>query len=481
LYVIEESPVEPGVIWTGANDGPVFLSRDNGATWTDVTPPGMPPEGRIQTIDPSPHSGAKAYFAGYRYLLGDFEPYIYRTTNYGETWTRLTDGTNGIPDDTPTRVVREDPDREGLLYAGTEFGMYISFNDGGEWQSLQQNLPITPITDIKIYRHDLVISTMGRSFWIMDDISPLHRLSEDMASADRYLFQPRDAYRMRYRSSNGGSAGPKYPTPGIHVDYYLATDSHEAATIRIYDESGALIRDYEVGASENSDAIEEQGMGEPPVKKPESGPFSLSAGMHRFLWDLKHTGPLNKDLESDSGPLVVPGMYSVELTIGAWSDAKQFEVLIDPRVKNDGVTLSDLEQQFAFNIRVGEAISTGWKTVAHIDSTLKQLSDADSTNTDHSTENSENESSAAAIISDLESVRSLMVTDDSDSYPPPMLMSQLRYLRGMTSRADQRPGRDAEQRYEELQAELADRVRQVENLVAQGAAMHSTEPARSSQ
>ncbi|MGY8779866.1 MAG: WD40/YVTN/BNR-like repeat-containing protein, partial [Longimicrobiales bacterium] len=164
LYTIEESPLTPGVIWTGANDGLVQVTRDGGQTWKDVTPADMPPEGRIQTIDPSPHNPAKAYFAGYRTLLGDLTPFIYKTEDYGESWTLLTPGNNGIPSHHATRAVREDTEREGLLYAGTEFGMYISFNDGESWEKFQFNLPRTPITDIKVHQGDLVLSTMGRAF-----------------------------------------------------------------------------------------------------------------------------------------------------------------------------------------------------------------------------------------------------------------------------------------------------------------------------
>ncbi|MCZ6757858.1 MAG: hypothetical protein O7C39_06210, partial [Bacteroidetes bacterium] len=188
LYTIEESPVEQGVIWTGSNDGLVHVSRDDGVTWTDVTPRGMPPEGRIQHIEPSPFRGGKAYVAGYRYLLNDFHPYIFRTTDYGASWTLLTSGENGIPDDYPTRVVREDADREGLLYAGTEFGLFISFDDGAHWQSFQLDLPIVPVTDIKVHRGDLVLSTMGRSFWILDDLSPLHQINEHVANSEIHLF-----------------------------------------------------------------------------------------------------------------------------------------------------------------------------------------------------------------------------------------------------------------------------------------------------
>src|SRR5258708_2835237 len=176
LYSIRESPVQKGVIWAGSNDGPISVTQDDGKTWKTVTPGDLPPGGRVQNIEPSPHHAGTAYAAVYRFLLGDFAPYLYRTDDFGRTWTRLTDGTNGIAKDEPVRVVREDPDRAGLLYAGTEFGIYVSFDNGARWQSLQMNLPVTPVTDIKIAHKDLVLSTQGRSFWILDNLTPLHQL-----------------------------------------------------------------------------------------------------------------------------------------------------------------------------------------------------------------------------------------------------------------------------------------------------------------
>ena len=177
LYAITESPLERGVIWTGANDGPVHVTRDNGKTWANVTPKDLPSGGRVQWIEVSPHRRGSAYFAAYRYLLGDYAPYLYRTDDYGRTWTKLTDGKNGIPADWPTRVVREDPDREGLLYAGTEFGMFISFDNGAHWQPFQLNLPATPVTDLKVYKKGLIVSTQGRSIWMLDNLTALHQMT----------------------------------------------------------------------------------------------------------------------------------------------------------------------------------------------------------------------------------------------------------------------------------------------------------------
>jgi photosystem II stability/assembly factor-like uncharacterized protein len=190
LYAIRESVLEPGVIWTGSNDGPFHITRDNGRTWTKITPPDQPPGCRVQNIDPSPHRRASAYYAVHCYLLGDFKPYLWRTDDYGKSWTLLTTGSNGIPGDHPTRVVREDPEREGLLFAGTEFGMFFSFDNGGRWQSLQMNLPATPVTDLRVHEDDVVLSTQGRSFWILSNIGPLRQAGDRVFDTAAHLFKP---------------------------------------------------------------------------------------------------------------------------------------------------------------------------------------------------------------------------------------------------------------------------------------------------
>ena len=239
IYSMVESRLERGVIWVGANDGPVHVSRDNGKTWKNVTPQGLV-GARIQTIEDSPHARGRAYIAAYRFMREhDLKPYIYRTDDYGATWTLLTDGKNGIPDDYPTRVVREDPKQPGLLYAGTEFGFYVSFNAGKHWQSLQMNLPVTPVTDIRVHRNDLVISTMGRSAWIMDNVTPLQQLAAIAAGTPRagndarewdvafsgpsafeqasggmpstIVFAPREAIRLRNSAAPASVDEPEYP------------------------------------------------------------------------------------------------------------------------------------------------------------------------------------------------------------------------------------------------------------------------------
>jgi len=226
----------------------------------------------VAMIDPSPHRAGSAYYAVYRYLLGDFQPYIYKTDDFGKSWKRLTTGSNGIASDNPTRVVREDPDRTGLLYAGTEFGMFVSFDDGAHWQPFQLNMPVVPINDIKVFHKDLVIATQGRSFWILDNLTPLQQGGRDVADAARgnavasmptmdvtpgyhvyklttTLFKPRDAYRMRYQGGGGfgrgrGPAAPQYPQPGAMIDYSLGQSPPGSITLTVLDSVGKVVRTF---------------------------------------------------------------------------------------------------------------------------------------------------------------------------------------------------------------------------------------------
>jgi hypothetical protein len=436
LYVIEESPVQAGVIWTGANDGPVHVTRDGGESWTDVTPP-MPPEGRIQNIDPSPHDAGKAYVAAYRYLLGDFEPYIFKTEDYGQTWERLTDGTNGIPADQPTRVVREDPDREGLLYAGTEFGFFISFDDGVTWQSFQQNLPATPVTDVKIFRQKLAMSTMGRSFWVMDDITPLHEIKDGIDTGGHHLFSPSNAYRIRigggYSFGGPDPSAPAYARKGARIDYYLAEDATDGLTLEIMDDAGKVVQTFESGGPP-ARTEREQGMRGPRQRRTGGAP-GASAGMHRFVWDLRYPGPGGS---SRGGPMAVPGQYRVRLTVGDWSATHPFEVVMDPRVQADGVTRADLRAQFEFNTRVIDFYTDALETRRRLEGAV------------------DSDEYSGRELEELQRLRALMVETEGISYPQPRLVSQIRYLLGMTSRADQRPGDFAYTRFEELESQLGE-------------------------
>ena len=454
LYVIEVSPVHENVIWTGANDGPVHVTRDGGLDWVDVTPPAMPPEGRIQTIDPSPHRAGKAYVAGYRYLLGDFRPYIYKTEDYGASWAQLTDGTNGIPQDSPTRVVREDPDREGLLYAGTEFGLYVSLDDGATWQGLQQGLPVTPVTDIKVHRKDLVVSTMGRGFWMMDNVTPLHTDPAAFADAAGHLFPIREAYRMRYSTGRRSAIDPQFLPPGVIIDYWFSEDQTDAVTLEILDAEGRVIRAYEADATE-SQRPTAQGMRGPVQRSLAPSGLSTGAGMHRLIWDLRHGGMQIQGQLRARGPLAVPGAYTVRLSSGEWQISQVAVVHMDPRVAADGVTQEDLVAQLAFNFEVMEAQVTARDIAARLDSMIVLFADAEVAHV------------ADEFQESVERLHSLMVTARGDSYPQPMLIDQLSYLDSFTSQGDHRPGKDAYDRLAGLVSQLNDIKAELEELEAE--------------
>jgi len=416
IYAIEESPIVPGVIWAGANDGPVHVTRDGGRTWKNVTPPDMPPEGRIQTIDPSPHNAAKAYFAGYRTLLGDFRPFIYKTENYGESWTLLTPGDNGIPSHHPTRVVREDPVREGLLYAGTEFGMFVSFDDGGSWEQFQLNLPRTPITDIKIHQNDLVLSTMGRAFWIMDNITPLRQRGDAVEAGGPYFLEPLDVYRVRGRGGAGGGSPdrPQYSRRGAELDYMLDVAAN-SVRIEIMDRSGAVIRSFEGPGS---------GAATP----------GLARGLNRFVWDLTVPGP---NRAARGGPTVVPGTYTARLTVDGRQQVRSFEIMMDPRVAADGVTVSDLQEQFYLAIEIRTAIEDADATIDRLEGAIRLASEG------------------SDVERQLKEIEAALVTDRSvSSYPQPMLRDQLNYLSRNSQRADQKPAEDMYERLHILISEL---------------------------
>ena len=445
LYAVQVSPHDPDVIWAGANDGPVHVTRDGGDTWTNVTPSDVPPNGRVDAITPSPHEPGTATVAIQRRLLKDFSPYLYRTTDYGETWTRIT---NGLPSDYPVRTVREDPNRAGLLYAGTDFGLFFSLNAGQQWQPLQRDLPNTPITDVRIQRKDLALSTMGRSFWVLDNLTPLYQMDAQAAEADQHLFAPKDAYRLRHSGGQRGPSGPEYPDPSAAIDFILADTSEAPLTLDILTQEGDLVRRY-VGTTEDtmetSAPSELRGMGEPPVPKSSIDTFTVHSGHNRFRWDLRYPGPAPP--AEGNGPRAVPGTYQARLSVGDWTATRSFEVKMDPRVENTGTTRADLKEQFSFNRRLQDAVEAAETTAHAIDSMRTAVQEAHDAG-----EIPERE--AQPLLDRLDKLHGRLVTSEEGSYQPPMLIDQLGYLAWMTGSADQELGEDAFSRFETLRARL---------------------------
>ena len=457
LYEIQESPHEPGVVWAGANDGPIHVTRDAGRTWTDVTPPGMGPYGRVQTIEVSPHRPATAYAAILRYQVGDFAPHLYRTDDYGESWTRLTTGDNGIPDDQPVRVVREDPDRQGLLYAGTEFGMFISFDDGARWQPFQLDLPVTPVTDIKIVDQDLVLSTMGRGFWILDDLTPLHEASAAVAAADTHLFAVRDAFRRPSVGFGSGPAAPQYPPVGAYIDYHLR-EAVDEIRLDILNPAGEVVRTFSNTVPDtDDDTLPDADDDTLPDADDDTLPtccdwrleaagtsrLPAEAGAHRFVWDLRLPGPWSARAAQSGrrGPRVPPGRFEARLTVGDRSETQAFQVRLDPRVAAEGLTSTDIRAQVDLAMEARDALSEARLAVERME---RARIDGE--------------------LGALEEIYDELVTQ-SRRYSQPMVVDQLQYLYSNLIVADQRPGRDAELRYEDLRGALDEQMAALEKLL----------------
>ena len=448
IYSMVESRLERGVLWVGANDGPVHVSRDNGKSWKNVTPKGLPPGGRVQNIEDSPHRKGSAYVAVYRYLREhDLKPYLYRTDDYGETWTPLTDGKNGIPMDHPTRVVREDPARDGLLYAGTEFGFFVSFNNGRNWQPLQQNLPATPVTDIRVHRNDLVISTMGRALWIMDNVTPLQQLA-GASLETAHLFQPRETIRYRHSSNTGGAGEPEYPAPAVHIDLWFKEAPPADSRLDILDGQGRVVRTFGVGATPSPKQAQDMqatfrgGAGASTIRR--------APGMQRFNWDMRHPGAWTAAAPQGGGggPMVAPGKYSVRLTSGGQTQTRSFELKVDPRVTQDGVTQADIEAQVTFLLRLRDTISDARRLQQGIEQAMKKAG--------VSAVGPAVPGSTPGQLTFAHPLQSLWarVADQSGTYPQPMLISQLNNVNRMVGQADQKVGKDAHDRFNDLLKDL---------------------------
>lgn len=439
IYDINESTVKAGIIWTGANDGPIYVTKDAGKSWSNVTPKNVPSGGRVDCVEPSPHKEGKAYAAILRYQLGDWKPYIVKTNDYGSTWTLITDGKNGIPEDYPVRTIREDPEKEGLLFAGTEFGLFVSLDDGATWKSFQQNLPVTPVTDIKIFRNDLILSTMGRSFWIMDNISPLRKWN---AGSAPNLFAVNDTHRYRYRGT-GINDVPGYPAPGVIVDYFL---SGQATNLKmeILNSNGNIIRTYS-GKSSAKDSVKatQPDMATGFTSSTSRTGLNTEAGLHRFRWDMRHEGAwdANASRSLQGGALIVPGKYTIQLMVDEKKFSQSFEILVDPRIKESGVGLDDLKAQEKLSLEIRNLQNSSKKTAEEIKTRRKEL--------DKKIKEGKNVKNAKIENQELGIVLDKLVTADV-IYPTPMLIDQLNYLSSMLNQADQRPGKDAYDRLNEL-------------------------------
>ncbi len=483
IFAFRESPHEPGVFWAGSDDGLVHLSRDGGQTWQNVTPPDLPPWATVAMLEPSPHDPATCYLAAHAYRLDDFHPYLFKTSDYGQSWTKIT---AGIPEHDFTRAIREDPVRRGLLYCGTETGLYVSFDDGGSWQRFQSNLPVCPIYDLVVKESDLVVATHGRSFWILDDLTPLRQFEPGQLDELAYLYQPRPTVRWRFygrgfykhpKTANYKMTGPvtvtyrlretpmgtngeefldagKNPPDGAIVTYYLKAQPEEEVTLTILDAQGNVIRTFSSKSEE-------------PPRVP------AQAGLNRFVWDLRYEGatklegPPKRDrfeqmLEVAVRPRALPGRYQVQLKVGETVWTQSFEVVRDPRLPASD---DDLRAQFELKVAIRDRISEVHEAVNRIRRLRKQVEEWEE-RAKAAGKSDEIAEAAKAFKEKLEALERDFVQVDSDKPQPgpARVREKLVALSSMIDESDDRPTKGAYEVYELLVGQLGElqaRLRQV--------------------
>jgi photosystem II stability/assembly factor-like uncharacterized protein len=368
VFSIAESPVQKDLLWAGTDDGLIHITRDGGKNWTNVTPKGIPEWSLVSIIEASSRDAGTAYAAVDCHKLDDHKPYIYKTSDYGKTWTKIT---TGIPDGAYVHAVREDPKQKALLYAGTETGVYVSFDDGAHWQTLRLNLPQTPIHDLIVKNNDLVVATHGRSFWILDDISPLRQLNPQITSQDVALYQPSTTYRLHWPEDfeRRQPVGQNPPT-GAVISYYFKTAPKGEVTLEILDSGGKVVRQFSSVDKKKAETPPEWPDQQPPEEK-----VPVEAGMNRFTWDLRYQGPRELPGEvgaefRNRGPMAMPGNYQVRLTANGKSLTAPLELKVDARVN---ISQADLQKQFDLELKIRDQLSDLHDAVREIRDTRTQL------------------------------------------------------------------------------------------------------------
>ncbi|HTU46746.1 MAG TPA: hypothetical protein VMF91_16890 [Bryobacteraceae bacterium] len=380
IFTVIESPVEKGLIWAGSDDGLAHLTHDGGEHWANVTPKNMPEWMQINSIEASPFDAGTAYFAGTLYKFDDNRPFLYKTTDYGKSWRQIGDG---LPQNAFARVIREDPNRKDLLYAGTETGIYVSLDGGAKWQSLQLNLPVTPITDLAVQKreHELVAATQGRSFWILDDLEMLAQLKDGIGNEDVHLFAPKHVYRGAFEGAppNGARNQGSNPPNGAVVYYWLKNKPEGEVTLEFLDSAGKLVRKFSSKAPEHPEAKstfpegeqeEASGHRHEEAKRPPA-----EQGLNRFEWDLRSPDATTFPGiilwgGSVHGPEAVPGTYQVRLTAAGKTQIEKFEIRKDPRV---ATTPEQYSAQLELELQLRDKLSQANAAVVEIRDVRKQI------------------------------------------------------------------------------------------------------------
>jgi photosystem II stability/assembly factor-like uncharacterized protein len=515
IFALRESTHEKGVFWVGSDDGLIHISRDGGKNWANVTPPDLPEWAMISIIEPSPHDAATAYVAATCYKSDDLRPYLYRTNDYGQSWSRIT---SGIPDDEFTRVIREDPNRRGLLYCGTELGIHVSFNDGVNWQRLETNLPITPIWDLVVKGTDLVAATHGRSFWILDDITPLHQLQDATALEATRLLKPRDTIRWRiggrafdrkssvyvnykmtgpitvgYKPTEAASGAKteafydagQNPPDGVVIHYWLADKPTEGVTLTFLDAAGNEIRTYpsrrdkpttpEEPPSEGDvqTATAEEEVSSEPEPEEEAGPWApAEAGMNRFVWDGRYAKPTKlekqrtktsreESLEGGAVPRAIPGGYQVRLTVGSLNFTESFTFLPDARLP---VKPADLQAQLDLKVNVRDRLSEVNEALNQIQRVREQVEAWTKRSADKGLGDA-----GRSLTDALKSVETELINLTSDKPRPGAnrLKEKFEALSGMIDEADAAPTQGAREVYDMLSSQLAEQRKRLAEVLDQ--------------
>lgn len=480
IFAFAESPHEPGVLWAGSDDGLIHLSRDDGKNWENVTPNELPEWTLINMIEPSPHDPATVYVAATRYRLDDNCPMLYKTNDYGATWTDIS---NGIREHDYTRVIREDPSRRGMLYAGTETGVYVSFDDGASWQSLQINLPVVPIHDLVIKEGDLIAATHGRSFWVMDDLTPLYQVTEEVVQAPVHLFKPRPAYRAltsrafsrpslpgknyqrvsgetvtyyETRKPNGEirrvylDAGEN-PPAGAVISYYLKQKPEGDVRLNFLDKDGEMISSFSSNVA----------VGRGPR-------VSAEPGMNRFAWDMRYPGPRGMSIQLwRTRPIALqapPGSYQVELIVEGQSYIEPLEIKKDPRIS---ATQEELDESFGLMVKIRDKYSETSDAIYQLRSVLKQVEDCE--------RRAQGRSGSSAVTKAAIEVREkLLIIEDQltrDHYPndlklpPTRLNGKLASLMYVVSSADWVPTKGSYDVFEDVSARIDRQIKQLQQVI----------------
>jgi hypothetical protein len=455
IFALAPSYHDSNVIWAGSDDGYVHVTRNAGRSWDNVTPPDAPDFVRINTIEASPIVPGKAFVAGIRYLVDDDRnPYVWRTEDYGQTWTKIVDG---IGDGDFVRAVREDPTRAGLLYAASQETVYVSWDDGSHWQSLALNLPVVEVSDLVVEEDDLVIGTHGRSFWVLRNIEPLRQMTDEVAAAAAYLFRPKDPVRS--------------VDQGVEVYYTLQEDVDRVA-IEFLDGTGGVIRSFEnIREEETEEQEDTTASAAGPGPRNRDPVPSLEAGSHRLTWNLRHEGYTDFEgrifwAAGNNGPITAPGDYRVRLRVEGRAQERDFTVRIDPRLV-DQVSIGDLQERFELAMDVRDRVSEANEAVLRVRDIKSSIDDRV-----EDSENLELKSLGATVKDRLAAVEGeiYQVRNESNQDPlnfPIKLNNKLASLLGIIESAEARPTAQVYEVFEMLSGQLDTELQQLTLIIQQ--------------